>query len=78
MQNRVGDVLGDVNQGIVGNRIEKHVGIAETKIEIDQGYGVLRVLGEDATKVDGQTGRAHAAGRAGDGDHLASTRRLSP
>ena len=66
------DVLGHVDQGVVGNGVEEHVGIAQAKIEIDQGDGVLLVLGQDAAQIDGQAGGAHAADGAGHGDDLAA------
>ena len=35
------DVLGDVDQRVVGNRVEEHVGVAQAQVEVDQGHGVL-------------------------------------
>ena len=66
------DVLGHVDQRVVGNRVEEHVGVAQAQVEIDQGHGVLRVGRQDAAQVDRQAGGAHAAGRAGHGDHRAA------
>ncbi len=68
------DVLGHVDQRVVGNGVEKDVGIAEAEIEIDKRDRVLRVLGQDAGQVHGQAGVAHAAQRTGHGDDLAAAR----
>ena len=53
-------------------RVEKHVGIAQAQIQIDQRDRVLLVGRQDAAQVDGQAGRADAAGGAGHGDHRAA------
>ena len=66
------DVLGHVDQRVVGDRVEEHVGVAQAEVEIHQDDGVLRILGEDAAEIDRQAGRAHAADGAGHGDHLAA------
>ena len=66
------DVLGDVDQRVVGNRVEEHVGVAQAQVEVDQGHGVSRIGRQDAAQVDGQAGRADAAGGAGHGDHGAA------
>ena len=68
------DVLGDVDQRVVGNRVEEHVGVAQAQVEVDQRDGVARIGGQDAAQVDGQAGGAHAAGGAGHGDHGAAAR----
>ena len=39
-----------IHQRVVGDGVEEHVGVAQAEIEIDQGHGVLRVLGEDAAQ----------------------------
>jgi len=72
------NVLGHVHQRIVGNRVEKHVGVAQAEIEIDQGHGVFRILSEDATEVDGQTGRAHPPMAPATAITRLPRRRLSP
>ena len=62
------DVHGDVGQRVVGNQVERDVGIAQGQIEIDQGDVVVGVLGQVAAEVDGEAGAADAAARADDGD----------
>ena len=61
---------GDVGQGVVGNQVQGDVGIAQGQIEIDQGDVVIRLLGQDAAEVDGDTGAADAAAGAEHGDDL--------
>ncbi len=69
---QAGDVLGHVDQRVVGNGVEEDVGVAQAEVEVDQGDGVLRVLGQHAGQVHGQAGIAHAAQRTGHGHDLAA------
>ena len=61
-------VLGDVGQRVIGNRIQKDVGIAQRQIQIDQGNRIGFVGRQGTTQVDGQAGGADTATGAGNGD----------
>ncbi len=69
---QAGDVLGHVDQRVVGDGVQEHVGVAQAEVEVHQRDRVLRVLGQHAGEVHRQAGVAHAAQRAGHGHDLAS------
>ena len=64
------DVQGHVGQGVIGDQIEGHVGVAQGQVEIDEGDVVVRVLGQRGAEIDGEAGAADAAARAEHGDDL--------
>ena len=68
------DILDDIDHRVVGDGVQKHVGVTQRQVEVDQGHGVGFVGRQDAAQVDGQAGRPHAAGGAGHGQHLAAAR----
>ncbi len=68
------DVLGDIDERVVGNCVEEDVGVAQAQIEVDENDGVIRVFRERAADIHGQTRGAHAAGGAANGDDHAAAR----
>ena len=68
------DVLRHVDQRVVGNRVQKDVGVSQAHVEVDQGHAVPLVGGQRAAQVHRHAGRAHAAGGSGHRDDRARAR----
>src|SRR5581483_2340497 len=62
------DVLGDVDQRIVGNRVEEDGGVSQAEVDVDQRHRVPRVGRQGATQVHRDAGGAHSAGGPGNGN----------
>ena len=69
------DVEHEIDDGVVGDHIERDVAIAESEIEIDERDGVLGFGGKSSGEIDGQRRAAHAAAGAEQADNL---RRAAP
>src|SRR5262245_29505180 len=64
------EVLRDINERVVGNTIEAHVGVAQGHVQIDQHGAIALLLSQDATEIDRQAGRAYTACGAANSDDM--------